>query len=190
MPNDELDIETDDDTGERYARIPEKDAVAQRDLARKAKENEAAAAERDAAQRELAFLKAGINPDESKVAALFAKSYDGELTAEAIKAAYADLGITTTTETTTTTELTPEQQAAAEAEAKQTQERADLARGAANSGVLPDKHPHDTMREAIENARKAGASEPVAQSAGLSQLVQAAAAGDKRVLAPGSATVG
>ena len=47
---------------------------------------EAKAKEAEAAQRELAFVKAGVNPD-SAAAKYFVKGYDGELTPEAIRAA-------------------------------------------------------------------------------------------------------
>jgi len=47
---------------------------------------EAKAKEAEAATRELAFVKAGVDPD-SAAAKYFVKGYDGELTAEAIRAA-------------------------------------------------------------------------------------------------------
>ena len=47
---------------------------------------EAKAKEAEAAQRELAFVKAGVDPD-SAAAKYFVKGYDGELTPEAIRAA-------------------------------------------------------------------------------------------------------
>ena len=57
-----------------------------RDLEQQVKAFEAKAKEAEAAQRELAFVKAGVNPD-SAAAKYFAKGYDGELTPEAIRAA-------------------------------------------------------------------------------------------------------
>lgn len=190
MSKDDLQFETDED-GNKFVVLSEQDAIAQRDRLRKAEADAEAAARATTLERENAFLKAGVPA--GVIGDMFMETYKGDLTKEAILEAAAKVpGLisegSATTETTKT-ELTPEQQAAADAEAKQTQERSDLARNAADAAVVPDKHPHDAMREAIETARKAGASEPVAQSAGLSQLVQAAAAGDKRVLAPGSATV-
>jgi hypothetical protein len=47
---------------------------------------EAAAREAEIAKRELAFVKAGVNPDDP-ASKYFVKGYDGELTVEAIKAA-------------------------------------------------------------------------------------------------------
>jgi hypothetical protein len=57
-----------------------------RDLEQQVKAFEAKAKEAEAAQRELAFVKAGVNPD-SAAAKYFVKGYDGELTPEAIRAA-------------------------------------------------------------------------------------------------------
>jgi hypothetical protein len=57
-----------------------------RELEQQVKAFEAKAKEAEAAQRELAFVKAGVNPD-SAAAKYFVKGYDGELTPEAIRAA-------------------------------------------------------------------------------------------------------
>jgi len=63
-----------------------------RDLEKRAKAAEKAAAERDAAMRELVMLKAGINP-ETPQGKLFIKAYDGEPTLEAVKAAAQEYGV-------------------------------------------------------------------------------------------------
>jgi hypothetical protein len=63
-----------------------------RDLEKRAKVAEKAAAERDAAMRELVMLKAGINPDTPQ-GKLFVKAYDGEPTLEAVKAAAQEYGV-------------------------------------------------------------------------------------------------
>jgi hypothetical protein len=60
--------------------------VRMRELEQQVKAFEAKAKEAEAAQRELAFVKAGVNPD-SAAAKYFVKGYDGELTPEAIRAA-------------------------------------------------------------------------------------------------------
>ena len=57
-----------------------------RELEQQVKAVEAKAKEAEAAQRELAFVKAGVDPD-SAAAKYFVKGYDGELTPEAIRAA-------------------------------------------------------------------------------------------------------
>ena len=63
-----------------------------RDLEDKAREADTAKAEADAAKRELAFIKAGIDLD-SPGGKLLAKAYDGPPTAEAIKAAATEYGV-------------------------------------------------------------------------------------------------
>ena len=45
------------------------------------------------AQKELAFLRAGVDSDASPAAKFFTDHYDGELTAEAIKESYTALGL-------------------------------------------------------------------------------------------------
>jgi len=57
-----------------------------RELEQQVKAFEAKAKEAEAATRELAFVKAGVDPD-SAAAKYFVKGYDGELTPEAIRAA-------------------------------------------------------------------------------------------------------
>jgi hypothetical protein len=70
---------------EMRARIKEQNRQAKEQASRLA-QLEADRAEAAQAKRELAFLKAGVNPDDP-AAKWFAKGYDGELTTEAIKAA-------------------------------------------------------------------------------------------------------
>lgn len=63
-----------------------------RDLEKRAKQADQIKAEAESAKRELAFLKAGIdlNTPQGK---LFAKAYDGEFTADAVKAAAEEYGV-------------------------------------------------------------------------------------------------
>ena len=81
----ESDFEFEDEAQDQAAR---KDPVRarMRELEQQVKAFEAKAKEAEAAQRELAFVKAGVNPD-SAAAKYFVKGYDGELTPEAIRAA-------------------------------------------------------------------------------------------------------
>jgi len=81
------------------------DTALLRDLRKQAKdgkqakrEAELAKQEADAARRELALLKSGIDIN-SPTGKLFAKSYEGELTAEAIKAEAEQYGLIATSET-------------------------------------------------------------------------------------------
>lgn len=87
--------------------------------------------EAEAAKRELAFVKAGIDTD-TKRGKRFADSYDGDLTVEAIKADYADLF---GPDTPVTPEVTEDRDSAAarEALASETRERRDLANGASTT---------------------------------------------------------
>jgi len=81
----ESDFEFEDEAQDQAAR---KDPVRarMRELEQQVKAFEAKAKEAEAAKRELAFVKAGVDPD-SAAAKWFVKGYDGEITAEAIRAA-------------------------------------------------------------------------------------------------------
>lgn len=63
-----------------------------RDLEKRAKGAETAKAEAEAAKRELAMLKAGIDLDTPQ-GKLFAKAYDGESTLDAVKKAAEEYGV-------------------------------------------------------------------------------------------------
>lgn len=95
MSENEYDEYEDDDQQE-----PRRDPVR---AALKQKEKEAAELRKQVAElsnlkRELAFTKAGINPDDPK-AKWFVKGYDGDLDPEAIKAAAAEAQLITPTQT-------------------------------------------------------------------------------------------
>lgn len=59
-------------------------------------------------KRDMAFMRAGIDPEAKGIASYFVKGYDGEVTAEAIRAAAVEAGVLQV-------EQSPEQQQAAEA---------------------------------------------------------------------------
>ena len=63
-----------------------------RDLEKRAKGADSAKAEAEAARRELAMLKAGIDLDTPQ-GKLFSKAYDGEPTLDAVKAAAEEYGV-------------------------------------------------------------------------------------------------
>lgn len=63
-----------------------------RDLEKRAKGAEQAKAEADAAKRELAFLKAGIDTDTPQ-GKLFQKAYDGEFSVDAVRKAAEEYGV-------------------------------------------------------------------------------------------------
>jgi hypothetical protein len=68
-----------------------------RELEKDAAEGKTAAAERDAAKRELAFIKAGIDLD-TPTGKLFAKAYDGANDVEAVTAAAKEYGVINTSQ--------------------------------------------------------------------------------------------
>jgi hypothetical protein len=80
----ESDFEFEDEAQDQATRNPVRARM--RELEQQVKAFEAKAKEAEAAQRELAFVKAGVDPD-SAAAKYFVKGYDGELTPEAIRAA-------------------------------------------------------------------------------------------------------
>ena len=80
----ESDFEFEDEAQDQATRNPVRARM--RELEDRNKALEAQAKEAEAAKRELAFVKAGVDPD-SAAAKYFVKGYDGELTSEAIRAA-------------------------------------------------------------------------------------------------------
>ncbi len=76
--------------------IPENFRERMRSLERDAKAHRSSSEENAKLQRELAFTKAGINTDDPKLG-YFAKGYDGEVTAEAIRAAAESAGFLSAT---------------------------------------------------------------------------------------------
>lgn len=111
---------------------PEETQLSEEDFKQmRAAANRTRKAEREAqsAQRELAFVRAGIDT-ETPMGQMFYTAYQGELTPEAIKAAHAEL----TGEQAPTPQQTEEQQQ----QAAQSRERQDLAAGAQpDTGVQP-----------------------------------------------------
>jgi hypothetical protein len=80
----ESDFEFEDEAQDQATRNPVRARM--RELEDRNKALEAQAKEAEAAKRELAFVKAGVDP-EAAGAKWFVKGYDGEFTAEAIRAA-------------------------------------------------------------------------------------------------------
>ena len=80
----ESDFEFEDEAQDQATRNPVRARM--RELEDRNKALEAQAKEAEAAKRELAFVKAGVDPDAAG-AKWFVKGYDGEFTAEAIRAA-------------------------------------------------------------------------------------------------------
>ena len=80
----ESDFEFEDEAQDQATRNPIRARM--RELEDRNKALEAQAKEAEGAKRELAFVKAGVDPDAAG-AKWFVKGYDGEFTAEAIRAA-------------------------------------------------------------------------------------------------------
>lgn len=100
-------------------------------LRRTKREAAKAAEEAKAAQRELAFMKAGLDPESSKVAGLFYKSYDGDLTKEAIQAAALEIGFKIAGDTS------PEAQAAEQAKQQNLAAQSAVAAAAGSPEAAP-----------------------------------------------------
>ncbi len=62
-------------------------------LRKERRERNKAAERADAAERELAFMRAGIDVEANPMAAYFVKGYDGEVTADAIRAKAQEVGL-------------------------------------------------------------------------------------------------
>lgn len=149
---------------------PETEASA---LRRAAEEGAAAKKELEQAKREVALLRAGVDLD-SKAGQMFAKAYDGDLTAEAIQAEWADIA---------------PKPAAAPAppppdpeEARQTAERLALANDSTPPGAPTDPDPNAAGMAAFQQALAEGRTREDAAAEWITRVNAAGAAGDSRVL--------
>lgn len=169
MADDDFEEQEDDVTGEEVqSKNPGREY--QRDLEKKnrklqdeADRSKALVAEGEAAKKENAFLKAGIDTEKG-VGKLFFKSYDGELNADAIKAAATADGL----------DLVPTSQ-----QADVQQELNDLAStsriASSSAGSTPPSEIAQikgakTAQEVIALARKAGSDISTEQPWGLTSL--------------------
>jgi ribosomal protein L12E/L44/L45/RPP1/RPP2 len=104
--------------------------------------------ERDQAKREAAFLRAGIDPDDTRLS-YFVKGYEGDLKADVIKQAAIDAGFIQAAAPS------PEQQQAAEQQQQALGAQQRVAGVAqAGPGATPDVGVQ--QRQALEDAYKAG----------------------------------
>lgn len=148
-----------------------------RDAAARSKEHKAAA---NAAQRELAFLKAGLKVDDPIVKHVM-DSYDGELTTEAVNARAKELGLERLTAGTTSTETTDPNPD--DGDTSQTDARKALTDGAtAPSSTDTSEDPRDKGLKEFQKALNRGENRKDASGAFFQELFDAAARGDKRVL--------
>ena len=141
-----------------------------RDLRQAADEGRKAKAEAEQARREIAFLRAGVDT-ESKLGAMFFKSYDGDLSTEAIKAEATELGMF---QTSTPAPEVPQ------AEREFSQARMDLASEAGTPASF-EEDPFTTSRKQWQAARDEGAPLQEAFGAAMGPLLAGAHRGDDRV---------
>lgn len=152
-------------------------------MERDAKSARQAQAAASAAQRELAFVKAGVDTD-SKLGKLLLNSYDGELDPTTIRSEWEDIGGAASVAPQVTDETTPEREPEPESGLPEgTQERQGLATGAlGDTGQEPNPDPRKVSLQAGRDAIAAGAPHDEAMGVMLSGLAQAAAKGDQRVI--------
>lgn len=183
MSDDNLEIEY-DDQGNEFVRIPVDQARNQRELARRATAGEQATAELAQAQRELAFLRAGIKSDTS-IGQLFVKGYEGELTTEAIKAAAAEIPglLEAPAQLPAEGEQQPQgEQQPSDEELAEQRTRQQLAQGTGPNQIPQEKPGVEAASELVTQFRQEGRRQEVAQGLGVAALATAAAKGDKSVL--------
>lgn len=129
----------------------------------------AAAKEVPQLQKELAMARAGVDT-ESKLGKMFFKTYEGDLTKEAIIAEATEIGLL---------EKQAEQQSIPADEKDSTKERQTLNNGATPPGDNPT-HPKDVAIATAKKVIEDGGKYEQAAGAYLTTLVQAHAAGDTR----------
>ena len=90
--DDDLDglADWEDDDSDVPAYVPDDPDNTPKALRRAAREGKRAKQEADALRRELAFVKAGVDTS-TKLGAMFATAYTGELTEEAVRASWAEI---------------------------------------------------------------------------------------------------
>lgn len=148
-----------------------------KDLRAKAKGTDAATARADAAERELAFVKAGV-PTDTKVAQAFLSTYTGEMTPDAIKAEAKEWNLIPADETLQTSQF-PE----GSAERQQQEMREQLAGGGGAAGDEPPKQGGvDKALANFQKNREEGMALQQAQNHAFGEVIKAAAMGDKQAI--------
>lgn len=136
-----------------------------------------AKAEAEALRREMAFLKAGIDTD-SKIGQMLLKTYDGELSVEAIKKEATEVGAIKVEAPA------PEPFKADPADVEMANARRDLATGATPpDAVQPD--PYKTAQDKYY-ATKAKASSEDAMAEGVHHILSEALKGNQKVFYQGN----
>ena len=121
-------------------------------------------------EREIAFLQAGIKTN-TKLGAMLMKTYEGELSPEAIKAEAAELGLVEKQEEPETVE--PDSP-----EAQMMQARENLSTGRTATTEIPETNAVDAAFGEWNDSRKEGMSSGEAQDMAFASFIAAAARGD------------
>lgn len=143
-----------------------------RELREAAARGKEAKADADAARRELAFAKAGIDTDSPK-GKMFVKAYDGELDGAAIKAQFEELFGTPQAASEETGD-TPEEEARQEALRQQTAERRDLTAQGADHQPPPAPDMVEQAFKEFDTAVSNGQSRDIAFRHVMSGMIAAA----------------
>jgi len=142
----------------------------------KAKAADGLASEKSQLERKVAILEAGVNTT-SPVGAMFLKSYEGELTPEAIKAAAAEVGLV---EGQPDPEPQPGEPGTVEHE--QQQVRQGLSVGDVAPHEEPVKSAKDRAWEVFDKSRKEGMREEDARQEAFASFIEAGMKGDSTAL--------
>ena len=143
-----------------------------------AEAGKAAQAEAEAAKRELALLKAGVDT-ESAVGKMFAKAYDGDLDTEAIKAEWTQVAPTTSPNDPPPP---PEQVDPGEQLAQQQQDREAASGGQPGGQEKPTPNPIDAALSEFHDPARMGMQLEDRQEEAVAKVLGAYFEGDKRVM--------
>ena len=119
---------------------------------------------KEKAERELAFYRAGIDPNSSGIAGYFVKGYDGDLSPEAIRQAAIDAGLAQAPQ------ATPEQQQAQDAQQQAIAAQQRIADAAGSQTASPTAQ--DAQIRAMEDSLNAGGIEALTATMGAMGIPQ------------------
>lgn len=147
-----------------------------RSLREKAKQADQLQSQQSALERKVAILEAGINTS-TPLGAMFLKSYEGELDAEAIRAEAAKVGLVAGQP-----DPDPQPGEPGTAEAEYADARRRLTQGETAPHETPQKSATDLAYKAFEDARKQGKRSEDAQVDGFRTMIEQAAQGNPTAL--------
>lgn len=173
----------DDDLDDDFAEDDTPEDETPKGLRRAARDGKAARAEATRLARENAMLKAGIDTD-TPLGALFSDGYKGDLTKDAVKAAWSALGAPAPA--SSSADAVDDEPAGDDVtfepgEEQSTRERQALANGA-NTDAPAKPNPHENALLVAEKVTAGGGSRDDSMAGAFESLVNAGAQGDKRVI--------